>query len=204
MRGVPIKYSADEMRWLADNRMLPISEYHRQFCTKFQRHDVSPNHLHQLRRRNGWLTGRTKFAAGHVPWNKGKKLGNPDPRSWPTQFHAGDFPHNVTPLGRERLSCEGYVEICVQLDRGLRKRGYVFKHRLLWEQRHGPVPAGFALKCKGDKRDCDPDNWMPVPRSFLPRLTARDYDRAPDELKPSILAVAQLEHKLKSRQADIP
>lgn len=45
--------------------------------------------------------------------------------------------------------------------------------------------------------NCDPDNWVAVPRALLPRLSGksgRDYDHAPDEIKPTIMAIARLEH----------
>lgn len=56
-----------------------------------------------------------------------------------------------------------------------------------------------VLKClDGDKLNCAPSNWIAVPQGMLPRLngnSGRDYDKAPAELKPTILAIAKLEHK---------
>jgi hypothetical protein len=59
----------------------------------------------------------------------------------------------------------------------------------------------MVLKCKGDPANADPANWEAVPRGLLPRLNGkasrgRNYDKAPDELKPTIMAVAKLEHRL--------
>lgn len=73
-------------------------------------------------------------------------------------------------------------------------------HRWLWEQRHGPIPDGHALKSlDGNKLNTDPSNWELVPRGLLPRLNGihgRDYDAAPAEMKPTIMAVAKLAHRL--------
>lgn len=74
-------------------------------------------------------------------------------------------------------------------------------HLLNWEQQHGPVPKGMCLKCLGERRNTDPSNWELVPRALLPRLngkSGRRYDHAPAELKPTIMAVAKLEHRLRS------
>lgn len=77
------------------------------------------------------------------------------------------------------------------------ERRYVLKHRWLWEKKHGPVPDGMVLKSRdGDKRNTEPSNWELIPRALLPRLGGRygrDYDHAPAELKPTIMAVAKLE-----------
>lgn len=60
----------------------------------------------------------------------------------------------------------------------------------------------MALKCKGDPANPDPSNWELVSRGVLPRLNGqkgRRYDTAPAELKPTIMAIAKLEHRLAER-----
>lgn len=99
------------------------------------------------------------------------------------------------------VSKDGYCCISVrQTDprTGFKRLRHLLKHRLLWEQMHGPVPDGMVLKCKGDKLNVDPSNWELIPRELLPRLNlhGRGYDVAPDELKPTIMAVAKLEHSV--------
>nr|WP_282576146.1 HNH endonuclease [Sinorhizobium meliloti] len=40
------------------------------------------------------------------------------------------------------------------------ERRYVLKHRYLWEQKNGPLPAGTRLRClDGDRQNTDPSNW---------------------------------------------
>lgn len=215
MKGRAIPYSAEEMAWLEENRMMVISDYHAAFVAKFGRQDVSVVNLHSLRKRKGWRTGRTgQFVKGQEPLNKGKKCppgkGGNHPNSRKTQFSKGHEPHNTRHLGHERVSKDGYVEVSVAETNphtGYERR-YVLKHRHEWEKANGPIPEGHALKClDGDKTNCDPANWQAVPRAILPRLVGGNryhrklaFDDAPSELKPTILAVAKLEHVAKKRR----
>lgn len=210
MKGHPIRYSAEEWTWLEANRAMVISDYHRAFCEAFGRADVSAVNLHSLRKRKGWRTGRTGcFVKGQEPVNKGKPCapgtGGRHPNAQRTQFRKGQRPHNTNYLHHERVSKDGYVEISVDQTNpytGFERR-YVLKHRWLWERANGPVPDGHALKCiDGNKLNTDPSNWEVIPRALLPRLNGRfgrGYDEAPAELKPAILAVAKIEHKLRER-----
>lgn len=207
MKGRAIKYTEAQQVWLKAKRKLPIAEYHAGFCKRFRRDDVTAVHLHALRKRKGWKTGRTgQFKKGLVPHNKGKP--HPAARGGncaKNQFKKGNLPHNTHYAGHERVSKDGYVEISVNEvnpHTGFERR-YVLKHRWLWEKAHGPVPAGMCLKCKGDRLNTDPSNWELIPRALLPRLDGRfgrGYEAAPAELRPTIMAVAKLEHQLREKR----
>ena len=202
MKGAKINYSQTELDWIKKNKSLIRSKAHARFIDKFNRQDVSLANYTALCKRNNWLTGRTgRYEKGAVPLNKGKKMPF-NANSTRTQFKPGQLPHNTNFIGHERLSKDGYVEISVAETNphtGADRR-YVVKHRHNWEKINGPVPEGHALKCiDGDKTNCDPSNWMLVDRGILPRLNnrwGRDYDNAPAEIKPTILGVAKLEHKV--------
>ncbi|SKB27006.1 HNH endonuclease signature motif containing protein [Sphingopyxis flava] len=58
MKGRAIRYSAEEMAWLEESRLMVISDYHRAFVERFGRDDVALSHLNQLRKRKGWKVGR--------------------------------------------------------------------------------------------------------------------------------------------------
>lgn len=215
MKGRQIIYSAEEMAWLEANRLMVISDYGNAFRARFARGDVRDGNLHSLRKRKGWKTGRTGcFEKGAEPHNKGKPfpVAATHPNCRKTQFRKGNEPHNTRFLGHERVSKDGYVEISIAQTNphtGYSRR-YVLKHRWFWEQVNGPVPKDCALKClDGDKQNCDPANWEAVPRALLPRLAGGNryrrlvaFDDAPAELRPTILAVARLEHA--ARQAASP
>ncbi|GGD43237.1 HNH endonuclease [Aureimonas glaciei] len=215
MKGRNIPYSAAEMAWLEAHRLLVISEYHRLFCETFARTDASLANLHSLRKRKGWSTGRTgHFAKGETPVNKGKKCapgaGGLHPNARKTQFRVGGMTgaaqRKYKPIGTERVSIDGYRERKVH-DELPRQSRWQLVHRIEWEAINGQVPAGMALKCRGDRLNTDPANWQLVPRAILPRLnggrakTLVAYDEAPDELKPTIMALAKLDHVARQRSA---
>lgn len=207
MKGRAILYIVSELEWLSANRTMSIAEYTTTFNTLFGR-DVREMHLHALRKRQGWRTGRTGcFEKGSEPHNKGRPFpAAHSPGAARNQFERGHLPHNTKFAGHERVSKDGYVEISVEETNphtGYERR-YVLKHRRLWEAANGPPPAGHVLKClDGDKCNTEPANWQPVPRAILPRLnggrrkTHLAYDDAPSELKPAILTTAKLEHRLR-------
>jgi hypothetical protein len=210
VKGRSIQYSPAELAWLEDNRLMVIGDYARAFCKQFGR-DVSAQALHALRKRKGWKTGRTGcFAKGNEPFNKGKPfpVAANHPNCRKTQFGKGHLPHNTKHLWHERVSKDGYVEMSVPETNphtGYERR-YVLKHRWVWEQKNGPVPEGYALKClDGNRQNCDPSNWEAVPRALLPRLAGKvgrykrtvAYDDASPELRPALLNIAKVAHEVR-------
>ncbi|HEY8358659.1 MAG TPA: HNH endonuclease signature motif containing protein [Ramlibacter sp.] len=203
--GRHLKYSKTEIAWLRDNATLVISDYHSAFCAEFSRQDVTAQQLNGLRKRQGWKTGRTgHFGKGHVSHNKGKKMPF-NPNTAATQFKKGQVSPTYRGPGHESVDEHGYVWIVT--DRRNPWTGAstwrVHKHRWLWEQANGPVPVGMVLKCLGDKQNTDPSNWELVPQGLLPRLngkSGRQYDKAPAELKPAIMAVAKIEHHVRQKR----
>ena len=204
MKRKIIPYSQAELDFLKAHRTMPRRELHAAFVGKFNRQDVSLDNLKALCKRKGWLTGRSgRFEGGHVPDNKGKSMPY-NANSAKTQFKKGQLPHNTKFAGHERLGQDGYVWISVNETNphtGYCRR-YVQKHRWLWEQANGPVPEGMVLKClDGNRQNTDPANWKLISRAMLVRLSGgfgRGYDNAPDVLKPTIMAVTELEHQAKS------
>jgi hypothetical protein len=201
MKGKRIAYSADELTWIEGHKTMLRSEAHALFVEKFDRLDVNLTNYNALCKRKGWLTGRTgHFDQGQTSWNKGKKIGA-HPNSAKYQFKKGAIPPNLVPLWTERRTKDGYIEMKVPRPNPYvsgQKTRFMHKHCYLWEEKHGPIPDGHALKSlDGDRTNCDPSNWKAVPRGMLPRLNnkhGRDFDAADTALKPTMMAVAKLEH----------
>lgn len=207
-KGKAITYSAEEMAWLEANRMMVISDYHAAFVAQFGRTDVSVNNLHSLRKRKGWSTGRTgQFQLGQEPMNKGKRCeegkGGRHPNARRTQFKGGVRQGVAVklyqPLGTEKVRGDGYLYRKTNDGMPLNRRWRAV-HLINWEAINGPVPSGHCLKCvDGNKLNTDPSNWLLVSRGILSRLNGGrwqkrlKFDDAHPEVKPAVLALAQVE-----------
>lgn len=210
MKGRSIAYGAAEMAWLEENRTMPIAELYRGFSDRFGRTDVSAANLHALRKRKGWRTGRTgRFEPGQEPVNKGQACepgrGGRHPNPCKTQFRAGERRgvalRLYKPVGTERLSKEGYLERKIHDGFPLQSRWRAV-HIVRWEDSHGLVQPGHALKClDGNRLNTDPANWEAISRGVLVRLNGGRFkqrlafDGAAPGIKPAVMALAKLEHE---------
>lgn len=202
--GKSLIFTPDQTAWLRENAGLSRAEVGPAFTAAFPGSSITTAQIVSWRKNHKVRTGRTgRFEKGQAPWSKGRKL-DPHPNSRATMFPRGHKPHNARPIGYERLNPDGYVLVCVDRPNPFRpemRTHMAFKHKELWIAAHGPIPEGHVLKClDGDKTNCDPSNWEAVPQGLLPRLngkSGRNYDHAPAELKPTILAIAKLEHKVR-------
>lgn len=208
MKGRPIPYDADELAWIEAHRDWPRDQLHAGFVARFDRTDVSLENLKRLCVRKGWRTGRTgQFEKGQTPPNKGRKGFYP-PGSEKGWFKPGTRRGiaNVKyqPIGTERISKDGYRERKLHDGVPMQSRWRAV-HLIEWEALHGPLPADHCLKClDGDRSNADPENWVAIPRAMLPKLNARwrgvPYDSAPDDLKPTLMAIARLQHEARERR----
>lgn len=204
--GKSFLFTPDQVTWLHQNAGLSRPAVEAAFRAAFPGSAITAAQIISWRKNHKVRTGRTgRFEKGHEPWTKGKKIDS-HPHSRATQFQRGQRSHNARPIGYESLNSDGYVLVCVDRQNpftGARTH-MAFKHKELWIAANGPIPEGHVLKClDGDKTNCDPANWITVPQGLLPRLngkSGRAYDKAPAELKPTILAIAKLEHKAREAQ----
>lgn len=205
MKGRWITYTEAELSWIKACSDLPRPEAHALFVQVFGRQDVSLSNFNALCKRKGWMTGRTgQFVKGERRADNPSRKGHAPPGCEKGWFKPGVRRGVATklyqPIGTERMSKCGYRERKVNDDLPLQRRWRAV-HLVEWEAVNGPLPEGHCLKClDGDRLNTDPKNWEAVPRALLPRLNGRfgrDYDQAPAELKPTILAVAKLEHKVR-------
>lgn len=148
-----------------------------------------------------------RFKTGQTPVNKGVK----HPKGWApgrmrqTQFTPGQAGWNWKPVGAERI-ISGYRYTKIADERRVSwTKNWKATHILNWEAANGALPEGHCLKTiDGNPLNVDPSNWQMVARGMLPRLNGGrhkrlSYDHAPDELKPTLMALAKLAHVAKSR-----
>lgn len=137
MKGIKIAYSQKELDYVKLNCQMSIDDLHRCFCETFNRNELSKQNISSLRKRNGWLTGRSgKFKVGQKKIKgSGAKSANK------TSFKKGGMPHNHKPVGSERVTKDGYIEVKIKEPKKWR-----LKHLHLWELINGEVPKGYCLR----------------------------------------------------------
>jgi hypothetical protein len=184
MKGHPIKYSAEELAWLSENRTLSISDCHGQFSARFNRRDVTASNLHSLRKRKGWKTGRTGcFEKGHIP----------HPNSYPkgpnkASFKKGNKPHNWRPLGSRRVSKDGYIEI-----KTAEPSTWQQLHIINWVTQYGPIPEGHCVVFKdGNKLNVEPSNLELITRNANLQINRLRCTSQPQELRPTVRIMGKL------------
>lgn len=112
----------------------------------------------------------SRWQKGHVPANKGKRaceFRSPEAiaKCRQTEFKPGQLPHNTKPVGYERTDKNGYVYVKVEGERKM-----VPKHRHVYEQHFGPIPAGHNVTFRdGNRRNCDISNLELVSRAECAR-----------------------------------
>lgn len=66
-------------------------------------------------------------------------------RFQPGRELSGRAAQQVKPLGSYRVNADGYLDQKVSTEPGPQHRRWKPVHRIVWEQAHGPVPAGHAV-----------------------------------------------------------
>lgn len=134
------------------------------------------------------------FPKGHVPWNKGLKgidIGGKE-----TQFKKGDMPPNYQPVGTERITVDGYIEVKVA-DPNV----WEGKHRVIWKKHHGSIPEGYVVIFgDGDKRNFDIDNLILVSRKQLLTLNRHGLIKNDADLTRTGVIIADLHNKMAERK----
>lgn len=142
-----------------------------------------------------------RFEPGNVPANKGRRRDE-----WMseesqeicrrTQFAKGLMPHNTAPVGSERVTADGYIEVKVaERPRGRSAHdNWVPKARLVWEQANGrKVPDGrIVLFADGDPRNLDPGNLVLETRAQHGTITAKGIAYADAGTHATACAIADL------------
>ncbi|MCY9097417.1 HNH endonuclease [Bacillus inaquosorum] len=192
---MPHRYSAEEKEFIKNNvkgrsnaELLKIfNEHFGLNLTKSQIAAFKKNH-----RLSSGLDG--KFKPGHVPFNKGKKglmCGGKE-----TQFKKGQRALNYRPIGSERVSVDGYIEIKVA-DPGK----WRMKHLVLWEEANGPIPKGHCLLfLDGNKLNVSLDNLQLITRSQLVRMNQNGLISTDADLTKTGVIVAEILSKIGERK----
>ena len=137
------------------------------------------------------------FSKGHVPANKGKKM-SPEiyEKVKHTMFQKGHAPQNHRPVGSERVSRDGYIEIKVaEPDK------WKLKHRVLWEESRGKIPKGSILIfLDGNKQNVVLDNLRLIERGTHAVMNHEGLCNYEGEFKDTAIATAALKRQTSVRK----
>ena len=130
----------------------------------------------------------------------------PSEKSRATQFKAGNLPHNTKPIGYERLSKSGYIEVKVKMRPSDPKcnDNFVPKHKLVWEAANGPVPEGCIVVFKdGNKQNITLENLSCITRRQN-AIMNREHIRCdnPDAFE-VCLAMADIKSAVSKRKKEV-
>lgn len=105
---------------------------------------------------------KTRFKKGHEAKNKGFPMNqwmSPEKieKTKATRFKKGIVPHNTVPIGFERISKDGYIEVKYKEDNC--RTNFKLKHHLVYEENFGKIPEGCVVYfLDGNKRNFSPEN----------------------------------------------
>ena len=109
-----------------------------------------------------------------------------------TRFKKGNVPWCTRELYSERIDKDGYILIKIA-----EPNKWVGKHRWVYEQEHGAIPANSVIIfADGDKNNLDIDNLICVTRNELKVLNKYKLISSFPELTKTGLNVAKLKIKL--------
>ena len=155
------KYTEDEHKFLRQfvpgHTYKEITEaFNKKFDTNIAQSQIkSYIHNHKL---NTGKTGR--FEKGHITANKGTHPPTVG-RMGETQYKKGNLPHNTKPVGYERITKDGYIEVKIKMrpSHPNCNDNFKAKHHIVWEEVNGPIPSGYKLTfLDGNKQNCDISN----------------------------------------------
>lgn len=199
------KYSNEEKLFL--KKFVP-GHSHKEITEEFNRRFQSNLTVGQIKgsiKRYGFNTGRTgRFLKGGTPHNKGIK-GVCYKGCEKTWYKKGQLPHNTKPIGYERISKDGYIEVKIAMRPSDTEDGHNFvaKHRLIWEQFNGPIPKGCnIIFLDGDKTNCEIDNLVLVTRAEHLELTRNKLRGSTPQFTETAVLIARASVISRKRKKD--
>lgn len=202
------KYSVEHIEYITANiQGRSFKELTAMFNQEFGM-DLKVSTMVSLSDRHGLHNGRdtrlnkgyepTQFKKGHAPANKGQK-GISYPGMEPTQFKKGNRPYNWVPLGSERITKDGYIQ--VKIDDGKFQHNWKGKHILVWEEHNGPLPQGHVVIFgDGNNRNFEPGNLLLVSRKQLVRLNQHNLIKDNASLTRAGVIIADIYNKIGERK----
>lgn len=188
-KGIRLVYTDEMVAFLHEHKTMLREEMTALFNAKFGT-NISRRVLNRKCERIGALTGRTgRIEKGNKPWNTGTKGLM---KANVTTFKKGNKPCNVKPVGYERITKDGYIEVKIS-----EPNVFEMKHRHIWQLAHGPIPKGHVIVFKNtNKQDCRIENLEIITRGELARLNQSYKHLVTPETNEACVAMAKIKHRV--------
>ena len=124
------------------------------------------------------------FPKGHQPMNKGRKQTEymseeQLAKTKATRFKKGHIPKNHKPVGYERITRDGYIEV-----KTAEPNVFELKHRLVWIEHNGEIPPGYNIQFKdGNRQNVSIENLYMISRSEQLKKENSLYARYPEDVQ---------------------
>ena len=159
-------------------------------------HDITIQQIKSYICNHHLTTGKDgKFKKGNVPHNKGKKgvYAKGCEKSW---FKEGNIPMQHRPVGSERITRDGYIEIKVA-----EPNKWDLKHRVVYENLYGKIPDGHVLIFRdGNKENVAIDNLILVTRGVNAVINREGISACKNEMKDTAVIFAKLKSAVSKKE----
>lgn len=163
------RYSEEQKKFIIDNNYGKYSKelaemFNQQFDTNITAKEIA--YFRRNHKLNSGLTGQ--FEKGNISHNKGKKQSEymtkeALERTKATRFKKGNRPSNYRPVGSERITKDGYIEVKVA-----DPNKWETKNKIVYKQHFGDIPKGYkVIYADGNKLNNDINNLILVSNSEL-------------------------------------
>lgn len=158
------RYSEEQKEFIITNN---YGKYSKELAEMFNQHfntNITAKEIAYFRRNNKLNSGLTgQFKKGNVPHNKDKKQveymsQESIERTKETRFKKGNKPKNYRPVGSERITKDGYIEVKVA-----DPNKWETKNKIIYKQYFGDIPEGHKIiYADGNKLNNDINNLILV------------------------------------------
>jgi hypothetical protein len=156
--------------------------------------NLTRTQIKAFKHNRGWDSGLTgHYEKGSIPANKGTKGLTSANR---TSFKKGNRPVNYRPVGSERLSKDGYLEVKIADPNKWR-----LKHLVIWEEANGPLPKGHCvIFLDSNKQNLALENLRLITRNQLARLNQNHLITDNADFTETGIIIADLYYKISQRK----
>lgn len=161
---------------------------------------ITARQMNTYKKNHGLVSGLDfRFPKGSTPANKGTK-GLYNVGGNRTSFKKGQRPSNYKPVGYERIDRDGYTLIKVS-DEGPWNKRWRHKHKVIWEEKNGPIPKGHVIIfADQNRRNIQLDNLILIKQSQLSVLNRKGLLHNDAELTKTGIIMADIYRKISERK----